>query len=51
LQTLYAFSNDPDQTSNLDESQNAYNGLEIAKHIKITKGKATPIMILSGKYR
>ena len=42
------FSNDPDQTSNLDESQNAYNGLEIAKHIKITKGKATPIMILSG---
>ena len=42
------FSNDPDQASNLDESQNAYNGLEIAKHIKITKGKATPIMILSG---
>ncbi len=42
------FSNDPDQNSNLDESQNAYNGLEIAKHIKITKGQSTPIMILSG---
>ncbi|SDX03689.1 glycosyltransferase [Flavobacterium degerlachei] len=42
------FSDSDDLSANFDESQVAYNGLEIAKYIKITKGHTTPVMILSG---
>lgn len=42
------FSDSADLSTNFDESQIAYNGLEIAKYIKITKGHTTPVMILSG---
>jgi len=42
------FSDSTDLSTNFDESQIAYNGLEIAKYIKVTKGHTTPVMILSG---
>ncbi|UQD55856.1 glycosyltransferase [Flavobacterium sp. K5-23] len=42
------FSDTSSFSNNNESSQNATNGLEIAKHIKITRGHTTPVMILSG---
>lgn len=42
------FSEDSETRDINDKSDAEGNGLEIAKHIKITKGHKTPVMILSG---
>ena len=42
------YSNDKSVGSEIIEGQEAYNGLEIARHVKKTRGHTTPVMILSG---
>ncbi|NRT13260.1 glycosyltransferase [Flavobacterium sp. 14A] len=42
------FSNDKNVGIEAVEGQEAYNGLEIARHVKKTRGHTTPVMILSG---
>lgn len=41
------YSNDKSVGSEITEGQEAYNGLEIARHVKKSRGHNTPVMILS----
>lgn len=42
------FSNEVSSNADNTNSKVAYNGLEIARHVKKIRGHATPVMILSG---
>lgn len=42
------FSNEATSQSTEADLQEDFNGLEIAKHVKFTRGHTTPVMILSG---